>query len=106
MKKKIISVLFISSLQTILFILLYDNLPEDSFPAPSQSMISSGISSQIGYIEFIIFALLLNTFLIIYPRIHAIWPIFATIVFYSVTWMSELLNETSGIVTLLASAAI
>ena len=103
--KKIISILFLSSLQAIVFVFLHDFFFREILASPIHD-INWGISLQIAFIEFIIFSIVLNTFLIIYPRIKPIWPIIVAVILYSVTWMNDLFDTTILVLKLLTSACI
>jgi len=104
--KKIISILFLSSLETIVFVLIHDFFFREIFIIPMHGLLSWGISFEIAFIEFMIFSLVLNTFLITHSRIKPIWPIIAATVLYSVTWVNELFDTTMLTVKLLMSAGL
>src|SRR5690242_14948501 len=103
MMKKIITIIFLSSLETIVFAVLHDYFFNELFPTRNIGMLNWGISLQIAFIEFIIFAIILNTFLDIYTRVKPIWAIGAATVLYSVTWLTDLFNTPTLATKLLVS---
>jgi len=103
---KIISILFVASMQTIIFIFLHDYLFNTIFTKPPHPDLNWGISLEIALFEFVIFSLLLNIFLLIYKNVKATWPIISAIVLYSVAWVNDLLYTPAPTLKLLISAAI
>src|SRR5437763_158118 len=106
MKKKIITIIFLSCLEIIVFVLLEEYLFSTFFPPSIIRMLDTAISLQIAFIEFIIFALLLNTFLMTYRGVNPIWAIGAATLLYSLTWVSDLFNSPTVTLKLVVSACV
>jgi len=85
---------------------MHDYFFAELFQTRGTGMLNWGISLQIAFIEFIIFALLLNAFLVVYPRIRPIWPIIAAVFLYAVTWVTDLVNTPTLALKLMLSAGI
>jgi hypothetical protein len=105
MVKKIMSVLFLASMETIFLGLVHDFVFNSLLP-PTHPDVNWGISLQIAVLEFIILSIILNAFLVSYSRIHPFWPIVAAIFVYSLVWIDDLLVTPSSTMKLLVSATL
>ena len=102
--RKVIFIFLLTSLETIVFIFCRDYFFPHLFSAPPLELLDLAFRATIALGEFIIFALLLNTFIIAYPDISAIWPIVAVCIFYSIIWVADLLDNRVITLKLLLSA--
>ena len=105
MMKKIIAVLFLSSMETIFLGIVHDFVFNSLFPVIHPD-INWGISLQIAILEFIILSIILNAFLVFYSRVNTFWPIVVAIFVYSLVWIDDLTVTPQATIKLLISAAL
>src|SRR6476646_10285511 len=89
MMKKVISVLFLSSMETIIVALVHDFVFNSLFPVEHPD-VNWGISLEIASLEFIILSIILNAFLVFNSRVNPFWPIVAVIFVYALVWVDDL----------------
>ena len=105
MMKKVISVLFLSSMETIIVALVHDFVFNSLFPVEHPD-VNWGISLEIASLEFIILSIILNAFLVFNSRVNPFWPIVAAIFVYALVWVDDLPDLPLRTMKLLVSSGL